>query len=123
MGGPATGRVVPSVGRVVRGLRTISRIVVHEFTSRFTFRIGRARYGRLAHTTRRRTYSPASGTLAKVAFRERNRNSYQNTQASPPVLSLSRRDRDSVAGVRLYGVVVSDINCRLLIAQRLVPGG
>ena len=36
--------------------------------------------------------------------------------------SLSRSNRSSVAGVRLYGIAVSDINCRLLVAALITDG-
>ena len=44
------------------------RVVVHEFTSRFTIRIGRARYGRLAHTTRPEDRQPRVGHASEGHF-------------------------------------------------------
>ena len=44
------------------------RVVVHEFTSRSTIRIGRARYGRLAHTTRPEDRQPRVGHASEGHF-------------------------------------------------------
>ena len=74
------------------------RVVVHEFTSRFTIRIGRARYGRLAHTTPLEDRQPRVGhaseghfAASRISIRHLDpRRAEPDQRGGPPLLASCR---------------------------------